>query len=128
MADYDDGEEKQLIGLLRRRGGFSDHHKSMISDLKKRVGAIRRLATSIGRGKLLKEVAQFGVSVPSRQAKLGQWAAVFGRGGTEAGSHEQALVQYLEQVGLHHSYYIKDYIMHTFDCSLVMSRQLSSIL
>ena len=33
-------------------------HKSIISDLKKRVGAIRRLATSIGRGKLLREVAQ----------------------------------------------------------------------
>ena len=48
-----------VLGVhINRSGGFSDHHKSMISDLKKRVGAIRRLATSIGRGKLLREVAQ----------------------------------------------------------------------
>ena len=47
-----------VLGVhINRSGGFSDHHKSMISDLKKRVGAIRRLATSIGRGKLLREVA-----------------------------------------------------------------------
>ena len=49
----------------------------MISDLKKRAGAIRRLATSIGRGKLLREVAQclvFGKvqtnAFVTRQARL----------------------------------------------------------
>ena len=46
-----------VLGVqINRSGGFSNHHKSMMADLRSRLGAVRRLATAIGRGKLLREV------------------------------------------------------------------------
>ena len=48
-----------VLGVqINKSGGFSIHHKSMIADLRSRLGAVRRLATAIGRGKLLREVGQ----------------------------------------------------------------------
>ena len=44
--------------LVNKSGGFSNHHTSMLADLRGRLGAVRRLATSIGRGRLLREIAQ----------------------------------------------------------------------
>ena len=44
--------------LVNKSGGFSNHHTSMLADLRGRLGAVRRLATAIGRGRLLREVAQ----------------------------------------------------------------------
>ena len=43
---------------MNKSGGFSNHHTSMLADLRGRLGAVRRLATAIGRGRLLREVAQ----------------------------------------------------------------------
>ena len=44
--------------LVNKSGGFSHHHTAMLADLRGRLGAVRRLATAIGRGKLLTEIAQ----------------------------------------------------------------------
>jgi len=47
-----------VLGVkINKNGGFSTHHTNMMASLRGRLGAIRRLATAIGRGKLLREVA-----------------------------------------------------------------------
>ena len=47
-----------VLGVkINKNGGFSTHHTNMMASLRGRLGAVRRLATAIGRGKLLKEVA-----------------------------------------------------------------------
>ena len=46
-----------ILGVhVTKTGGFS--HSAMLADLRGRLGAVRRLATVIGRGKLLTEIAQ----------------------------------------------------------------------
>ena len=48
-----------ILGVqVNRSGGFSSHHTTMLSDLRGRLGAVRRLATAMGRGKLLSEIGQ----------------------------------------------------------------------
>ena len=48
-----------LLGVeLNKSAEFSAHHKSMLADLRRRVGAIRRLATRMSNGKLLSEIAR----------------------------------------------------------------------
>ena len=37
---------------------FSNHHTTMLADLRRRVGVVRRLATKLSRGRLLSEIAQ----------------------------------------------------------------------
>ena len=62
MINHKDTPTSSTLNVLgvqiNRSGGFSHHHKSMIADLRSRLGAVRRLATAIGRGKLLREVGQ----------------------------------------------------------------------
>ena len=48
-----------VLGVeLSRTGGFSHHHTSMLTDLRQRAGAVRRLSTVMPRGKLLSEIAR----------------------------------------------------------------------
>ena len=48
-----------VLGVeLNRSGGFTKHHSKMLTDLRQRAGAIRRLATVMPRGKLLSELAR----------------------------------------------------------------------
>ena len=48
-----------ILGVeVNRMGKFTQHHSSMLSSLKQRAGAIRRLATVMPRGKLLTEIAR----------------------------------------------------------------------
>ena len=48
-----------VLGVqVNNSGGFSNHHTAMLANLPGRLGAVRRLATAIGRGQLLTEIAQ----------------------------------------------------------------------
>ena len=57
--DTDAGDTLDVLGVeINKTVGFTTHHSKMISDLKRRVGVIRRLATKMSRGKLLSEIAR----------------------------------------------------------------------
>ena len=43
--------------LLDKSAGFGAHHANVLSDLRRRIGAVRRLRTRISRGSLLNEIA-----------------------------------------------------------------------
>ena len=48
-----------VLGVeLGRTGGFSRHHTTMLTELRQRAGAVRRLSTAMPRGKLLSEIAR----------------------------------------------------------------------
>ena len=48
-----------LLGVeINKSAGFGAHHKSMLSDLRRRIGVIRRLATRMSNGKLLTEIVR----------------------------------------------------------------------
>ena len=49
----------KILGVeVDKTVGFSYHHTTMLADLRRRVGVVRRLATKLSRGKLLSEIAQ----------------------------------------------------------------------
>ncbi|QQP41288.1 Uncharacterized protein FKW44_015604 [Caligus rogercresseyi] len=48
-----------LLGVeIDRNGAFGTHHANVLNELRKRTGAIRRLASVLPRGKLLNEIAR----------------------------------------------------------------------
>ena len=52
-------ETLNVLGVeINRTGGFSNHHANMLTNLKQRTGAIRRLTTVMPRGKLHTEIAR----------------------------------------------------------------------
>ena len=49
----------KILGVeVDRTVGFSNHHATMLVDLRRRVGVVRRLATKLSRGRLLNEIAR----------------------------------------------------------------------
>ena len=49
----------KILGVeVDKSVGFSNHHTTILADLRRRVGIVRRLATKLSRGKLLSEIAQ----------------------------------------------------------------------
>ena len=52
-------ETLNILGVtLDKSGGFSAHHSTVLSDLRRRLGVVRRLKCQISRGKLLNEIAR----------------------------------------------------------------------
>ncbi|QQP56886.1 Hypothetical protein FKW44_001707 [Caligus rogercresseyi] len=48
-----------LLGVeIDRNGAFGTHHANVLNELRRRTGAIRRLASVLPRGKLLNEIAR----------------------------------------------------------------------
>ena len=49
----------KILGVeLNRSVGFADHHATMLMDLRRRAGVVRRLATKMSRGRLLSTIAR----------------------------------------------------------------------
>ena len=81
-----------LLGVtVDRQGGFSHHHESMLADIKRRVGAVRRIAVSLPRGKLLNEIAR---ALVVGKLQTCAWVTRPARGlhGCEPGGRDEAQV------------------------------------
>ena len=49
----------KILGVeVEKSVGFSSHHTTMLADLRRRVGIVRRMATKLSRGRLLSEIAR----------------------------------------------------------------------
>ena len=57
--DTSSSDTLNILGIvLDRTAGFATHHNKVLADLRRRIGAVRRLRTRISRGSLLSEVAK----------------------------------------------------------------------
>ena len=57
--DTSPSDTLNILGIvLDRTAGFGTHHSNVLADLRRRIGAVRRLRTRISRGSLLSEVAK----------------------------------------------------------------------